>query len=229
MPSAAPGYAGDTLVVLSLRGGFDGLGAIVPAADPATCGSAHASACRPASLLPARRDLRPAPGPRAAAAALALRRTFAAVHAVGQEEPSRSHFTAMAELERAAPGTSLRTGWLDRAVGLRARAGAFQATVVGSTSPNGALAGPVPELTMDSIDGFELSGAWDDVQRAAWNRALQRLNAGAPAPVRQAALGALEAVRHHPGWSRRRRRRRRTGRSTRPAATSGRRCATSPG
>ena len=31
--AAAP-YAGDVLVVLSLRGGFDGLNAIVPAADP---------------------------------------------------------------------------------------------------------------------------------------------------------------------------------------------------
>src|SRR3954452_23199938 len=34
MAFAAPGYTGDTLVVLSLRGGFDGLAAIVPAGDP---------------------------------------------------------------------------------------------------------------------------------------------------------------------------------------------------
>jgi uncharacterized protein (DUF1501 family) len=190
----APGYAGDTLVVLSLRGGFDGLGAIVPAGDPDYLRLRPTIGLPAGSLLPLDGifGLHPALAP-----LLPLWRSgaLAAVHAVGQEEPSRSHFTAMAELERAAPGTSLRTGWLDRAVGLRARGGAFQATVVGSTSPNGALAGPVPELTMDSIDGFELSGAWDDVQRAAWNRALQRLHAAAPAPVRQAALGALEAVR----------------------------------
>ena len=44
--------------------------------------------------------------------------TFAAVHAVGQLNPTRSHFAAMEDMERAAPGSSLRTGWLDRMVGL---------------------------------------------------------------------------------------------------------------
>ena len=43
------------------------------------------------------------------------------VHAVGQAEPNRSHFEAMEEMERAAPGTSLRTGWIDRVLGSRDR------------------------------------------------------------------------------------------------------------
>ena len=40
--------------------------------------------------------------------------TFGVVHAAGQPDPTRSHFQAMEEMERAAPGSSVRTGWLDR-------------------------------------------------------------------------------------------------------------------
>src|SRR3954466_597990 len=161
----APGYSGDTLVVLSLRGGFDGLGAIVPAGDP------DYLRLRPTIGLPAgsllRLDgiygLRPALAP-----LLPLWRSgaLAAVHAVGQEEPSRSHFTAMAELERAAPGTTMRTGWLDRTVGLRASGTIFQAAEVGSTAPPGALAGPAPELVLGAIHGFDLWGARGEPHRA---------------------------------------------------------------
>ena len=49
--------------------------------------------------------------------------TFGVVHAVGRPQPNRSHFAAMEEMERAAPGTSMRTGWLDRVLGARATAG----------------------------------------------------------------------------------------------------------
>ena len=139
----ATGFTGDTLVVLSLRGGFDGLNAIVPAGDPDYLRLRPTIGLPAGSLQPLDQifGLHPALAP-----LLPLWRagTLGAVHAVGQEEPSRSHFTAMAELERAAPGTSLRTGWLDRTIGLRAPSGVFQASVVGSTSPTGALAGPGP-------------------------------------------------------------------------------------
>ena len=57
--------------------------------------------------------------------------TFGVVHAVGMEQPNRSHFEAMEEMERAAPGTSVRTGWIDRVLGLREPGTAFQATQMG--------------------------------------------------------------------------------------------------
>jgi uncharacterized protein (DUF1501 family) len=101
----------------------------------------------------------------------------------------------MAELERAAPGTTLRTGWLDRAVGLRAPGTVFQAAEVGSTSPSGALAGPAPELVLGAIDDFDLWGAWDAHQRQLWTTTLQRMHSAAPASVRGAASNALAAVR----------------------------------
>lgn len=187
-------YSGDVLVVLSLRGGFDGLGAVVPAGDPDYLRLRPTIGIPTAALLPLTGifGLHPALAP---LLPLWTAGRLAAVHAVGQAEPSRSHFTAMAELERAAPGTTTRTGWLDRAVGLRPAGTVFQAAQVGSTSPAGALAGPAPELVLGRIDDFDLWGAWDDHQRQLWTTALTRMHASAPAPVRGAAANALGAVR----------------------------------
>ena len=186
-------YAGDTVVVLSLRGGFDGLGAVVPAGDPDYLRLRPTIGVPAAALLPLTGiyGLHPALAP---LLPLWQAGSLAAVHAVGQAEPSRSHFTAMAELERAAPGTTTRTGWLDRTVGLRAPGTAFQAAQVGSTTPTGALAGPAPELVLGAIDDFDLWGAWDDHQRQLWTTALTRLHASARASVRGAAANALGAV-----------------------------------
>jgi uncharacterized protein (DUF1501 family) len=192
-PAAAPA-TGDVLVVLSLRGGFDGLGAIVPVGDPDWAGLRPSLGLDTGALLPLTGifGLHPALAP---LLPLWQNGRLAAVHAVGQSDPSRSHFAAMAELERAAPGTSVRTGWLDRTLGLRAPGSVFQATQVGSSRASGALAGPHHELTMNGIDDVDLWGAWDAQQRALWTTTLDRLHAGAPASVRRAASGAVQAVR----------------------------------
>ena len=113
---ADAGYTGDTLVVLSFRGGFDGLSAVAPVADPAY------AAARPNIAVPQSRgiaiDSRFALHPALAALKpLWDANKLAVVHALGQPNPTRSHFTDMDEMERAAPGSSLRTGWLDRMVG----------------------------------------------------------------------------------------------------------------
>ena len=58
--------------------------------------------------------------------------TFGAVHAAGQPDPTRSHFQAMEEMERAAPGSSVRTGWLDRVSSAQGAGGAFATVGVGA-------------------------------------------------------------------------------------------------
>jgi uncharacterized protein (DUF1501 family) len=192
--SSAASTTSDVLVVLSLRGGFDGLAAVVPVGDPGYAGLRPNLGLDTGSLLPLTGifGLHPALAP-----LLPLWRSgrLAAVHAVGQADPSRSHFTAMNELERAAPGTSMRTGWLDRTLGLRPAGTIFQATQVGSSRASGALAGPGPELTMTSIADLDLWGAGNAQDRAAWTTALDRLHVGAPAALRKAAGGAVQAVR----------------------------------
>ena len=186
-------YGGDVLVVLSLRGGFDGLNAIVPIGDPDYALARPGIGIPSAALLPAGGifGLHPALAP---LKSFWDAGTFGAVHAVGQPLPSRSHFTAMEELERAAPGSSLRTGWLDRTIGLRPAGTVFQAAQLGSTQVTPALAGPTPELSMRTIEDFDLSGAWDSTQRRLWQQALTALHQGAPAAVAGPATAALGAT-----------------------------------
>ncbi len=70
--------------------------------------------------------------------------TFGIVHAVGMADPDRSHFSAMEELERAAPNTSVRTGWIDRVLGRRQESSVFQGVQMGSGLPGDRLPRSVP-------------------------------------------------------------------------------------
>jgi uncharacterized protein (DUF1501 family) len=190
----AEGYAGDVLVVLSLRGGMDGLNVVVPHGDPAYL------EWRPTIGIPAgallERDamfgLHPALAP---LAPFWRAGTFGAVHAVGQASPTRSHFEAMAQMERAAPGSSIRTGWLDRTIGLREAGTAFQATTVGSTRVPALLSGPSAELSLRGIDHEGLAGAWDSTELTRWTTALSSLHKGWPAAVATPAAVTLKAAK----------------------------------
>ena len=193
MAFGATPYTGDVLVVLSLRGGFDGLSAIVPAAD------ANYPVLRPNISVPqgqlfqldATFGMHPAMAP---LQPFWNAGTFGVVQAVGMDQPNRSHFEAMDEMERAAPGSSLRTGWIDRVLGLRDTGTAFQGTQMGSNRAARSFLGPSPELSMWSVDSFKLAGAWDDTQMGLWQAALSGLHDGAPDMVggpSATALGAL--------------------------------------
>jgi uncharacterized protein (DUF1501 family) len=193
---AAEAYTGDTLVVLSLRGGFDGLSAIAPIGDPAYYRA------RPNIALPKSQaiagdalfGLHPALAP---LLPMWQGGNLAAVHAVGQPHPTRSHFAAMEEMERAATGTSVRTGWLDRMLGVSSAAAPLAGVSMGSAMPSRLLAGAAQDVSMGSVDGFTLVGE-DKRPMAA---ALRALYAGAPdllgAPARaaDAALTASRSVR----------------------------------
>ncbi len=188
--AADTAYTGDVLVVLSLRGGFDGLSAVVPFGDPAYY------AARPTIGVPRTRllggvggfGLHPALKP-----LLPFWQSgrLGAVHAVGMPAPNRSHFSAMEELERAAPGTSLRTGWLDRLLGANGATSPFNGVALGSTMPVRSLAGPSPDLGIASIDKFKLTS---DDEHKPIRRTLEQLYANAPAVLAQPALQLTRAV-----------------------------------
>jgi uncharacterized protein (DUF1501 family) len=191
--AANSAYTGDVMVVISLRGGFDGLSAVVPIADPGYAARRPTIAIPQGQLLPLDSlfGLHPAMAP---LLPFWQRGTFGVVHAVGQADPTRSHFQAMEELEKAAPGTSIRTGWIDRMVGLRSPGSVFQTAQVGDGLPSVAFAGPNPELAMNGIDSFTLSGAWDETERLRWDAALRGMYSGAPAAMQApvgTTLGAL--------------------------------------
>jgi uncharacterized protein (DUF1501 family) len=192
--AAEPIGANDVFVLLSLRGGFDGLSAIVPAGDPAYY------ALRPTIGVPTKQlisgdgffGLHPALAPllphwRAG--------TFAAVHAAGQPTPNRSHFAAMEELERAAPGTSIRTGWLDRVLGGFGSPAPLGGVSLGSARPARVLAGDAPHVGVTTVDGFKLDGDQDGRPLAA---TMARMYQGAPealATNTTQMLGALGSAK----------------------------------
>jgi uncharacterized protein (DUF1501 family) len=190
-------YTGDTLVVLSLRGGFDGLTAIAPIGDT------DYYKARPSIAVPksqviggnAMFGLHPALSP---LLPMWKNGSLAAVHAVGQPNPTRSHFAAMEEMERAAAGTSLRSGWLDRMLGTSGATGPLAGISLGNAMPARLLAGPAADVSMTSIDEFTLVGENDKRPMAA---ALRAMYADAPellaAPARaaDAALTATTSMR----------------------------------
>jgi uncharacterized protein (DUF1501 family) len=190
-------YAGDVLVVLSLRGGFDGLSAVVPHGDPEYYKARPGIAVPRSQLLggDAMFGLHPALAP---LLPLWQGGRLAAVQAVGQPNPTRSHFQAMEEMERAAAGTSLRTGWLDRMLGLTGATSPFAGVAVGGTMAQRVLAGPSPDVSLRSVDSFTLAGESASRPMAATLRALYD---GAPPvladPARTAgaALTTVAALR----------------------------------
>ena len=193
MSFAATPYDGDVLVVLSLRGGFDGLNAFVPTFEPKYYTVRPNIGIPQSALIPldANFGMHPAMQP---LKPLWDDGTFGIVHAVGMSNPTRSHFEAMEEMERAAPGTSVRTGWLDRTLGLRGAGTAFQGVQMGSGMASPAFLGNAPELAMWSVDSFDLSGAWDNTERQRWRTALTGLHQGAPPQIlapAETTLGAL--------------------------------------
>ncbi|BAL92537.1 hypothetical protein AMIS_73170 [Actinoplanes missouriensis 431] len=188
--AADPSYSGDVLVLLSMRGGFDGLSAVVPHGDPGYYAARPGIGVPKAQLIggDAFFGLHPALAP---LLPYWTGGQLAAVQAVGQPAPNRSHFSAMEELERAAPGTSIRTGWLNRMLGVSGTADPFQAVAMGTAMPARVLSGPAPYLGLTAVDDLQLNGDQADRPIAA---TMSRLYAGAPAALAATAgqlTGAL--------------------------------------
>lgn len=187
-------YSGDTIIVLSLRGGFDGLNAVVPYGDP------DYLRARPDLAIPTSALLEPTGmfGLHPAMAALVPHwrdGSFGVVHAVGHPDRSRSHFQAMGEMERAAPGSSVRTGWLDRVVGLQATGTIFRAVSMGGGNPPQAFVGPAPEVAFSDLNSFVMAADSDDpVALARWARTLRAMQEGASPAQSVPAAQALQAV-----------------------------------
>ncbi len=197
-PAANTGPAQKTLVVVFLRGGVEGLGMVVPHAEPAYYRE------RPRLAVPA-----PGRGTNAAldldgrfglhprlAGLLPLWRSgeLAVVHAVGLTDPTRSHFDAQHFLE---VGTTdpLRgsDGFLNRALQQRAvPEGRVRAVAMGEPLSE-VLRGAVPALAIEDLPRFGLQ-AGNDAQRTAVERAFGELYASANDPVSTAGRLALETA-----------------------------------
>jgi uncharacterized protein (DUF1501 family) len=181
------------LVGLFCRGGIDGLQVVVPNGDP------NYARLRPGIGIPAARTkkidetfgLHPALAP---LFPLWDAGQFGAVHAVGQSDRSRSHFQAMEELERAAPGTSVHSGFVDRLLGVVGDTDAFAGTHVGSPTMPRAYLGEHSKFAMSSIAGVKLTIGEDTVPLSRWRKAVTTLHTGARPEVARPLEGALASV-----------------------------------
>ncbi|MEO0561959.1 MAG: DUF1501 domain-containing protein [Chloroflexota bacterium] len=163
---------GNTVVVVSLRGGIDGLAALAPIFE----GERYYRA-RPTQHLRAQGD-----GPNASIdldgrfgmhrAMEPLKRIYdngdlVFVHATGLTDPTRSHFDAMLQMEVGTPGDKFTaTGWLGRYLQSTAeRSGSpFRSIGMGAVLPT-SLRGPVSSLALKSIVDFHLGGRPDEAER----------------------------------------------------------------
>ncbi len=161
---AAPGEeAGrDTLVCVFLRGGMDGLSAVVPHGDAAYHDARARTRVRDDEVLdidgyfglhPALAPLQP----------LWDDGLVGAVHAAGSPDPTRSHFDAMDYMERGTPGdTSRPDGWLARHLLRSAGATPFEAIGVARSLPM-SLRGYAPALAIASLEEFHLDAPDGDL------------------------------------------------------------------
>jgi uncharacterized protein (DUF1501 family) len=190
---AAPG--GNVVVVISLRGGSDGLSIIVPrGADHDFLSTMRAGIVVPEGALlggDSRFGLHPSLAP---LLPMWNAGTFGAVHGVGLPIPNRSHFDAMEQVEEAHPGSSARVGWINRVVGLTPDSLPEEQVQLGESMLPTALAGPAPALASNEVTGFTLPTVWNDEEvgeslRTVWTGSGTTLHGGV-----RTALSAVERL-----------------------------------
>ncbi len=152
---------GNVVVVLSMRGGSDGLSIVVPkGADHATLTQKRPDLVVPLDRLvggDANFGLHPALAP---LVPMWTAGTFGAVHGVGLPMSNRSHFDAQNQMEDADPGSVQRRGWINRMIG--ASALAEEHMQLGNSMIPLQLAGPAPSLAVDSVNQLVLPSHWAD-------------------------------------------------------------------
>ena len=184
---------GNVLVVISLRGGVDGLGLVVPHGDPAYY-AARPKLAVPADQLVAKDGffgLHPGMKP---LEWLFQAGELTAVHAVGLPVPNRSHFLAMEEVEDADPTSTVRRGWVNRMIGLDADTKPYEAVSLGDPITPMALVGSAPTLSARGTKDVMLAGASNGFA-ARRRRHLDTMWGNADGPLGTAARSALRAVK----------------------------------
>ncbi len=189
VPAAGAAPAAHSLVVLVLRGGLDGLSAVVPRADGRYRDNRRASAVSESSLLPLDGDfgfhpaLEPLHGFYRAG-------ELAAVVGVGGHSDSRSHFVQQSALDLGVDALGHPTGWIARHL-RSAHGDAVLRAMSSGTRRSSALRGALRASAIDDLADFGITGVGpDDVERAT--RAF-RLAAG-DGDFGAAAADALEVM-----------------------------------
>lgn len=180
----------NVLVVLSLRGGADGLSMVVPHGD------SDYYAARPRIAVPASAllesdstfGLHPAFAP---LRAMWRAQTFGAVHAVGLPQPNRSHFDAMERIEQSDPGSDARQGWINKMAGLTANAGLLSAAQLGTAVLPASLYGDYPAVAAAQAKSLRLDGILGSPGYDRRRQSLQQTWQGSEGPLGEWGRAAL--------------------------------------
>ncbi|MCW5942804.1 MAG: DUF1501 domain-containing protein [Fimbriimonadaceae bacterium] len=197
---------GNAFVMLFLRGGADGLNLVAPYGEDAYYRE------RPSLAIAPPRDGRTATANRlldldgffglhpSMGAILPLYEagTLAVLHAVGSGDRSRSHFEAMAAMERGLYRNphSLPSGWMARFLeATPARSNSpLRAVAMGATTPD-IVRGASHATTIPSLDRYRISSPLKDLSSDAFVEALGRLYANGPDEVGQAGAETLHVLK----------------------------------
>jgi uncharacterized protein (DUF1501 family) len=167
----------EILIVVFLRGGMDGLSAVMPlaGADRGYYQASRENVAVPVSGTNAALPLTDFFGLHPAGAPLLglyQDKKLAIVHAAGLTSDTRSHFDAMKYMELGTPGSKSATnGWLTRHLQTSANLPGeiiMPALTVGNLAPT-SLAGSTDAIGMTSPNSFSFNGHWfyESAQRAA--------------------------------------------------------------
>lgn len=184
------------LVVLSLRGGADGMSLVVPHGDPGyhkarpTIGIPASELLVPDSMFGLHPKLAPL-------LPMWNAGKLTAIHATGLAVANRSHFSAMEEVEEAAPGSSQRVGWLNRLVGTDNHHSPLQGVGVASGPAPTELLGPVPLMTVGSISDLDIAAddQWDTDPKGKRRRSLTTMYERDHSPIGRAMRSTLQATK----------------------------------
>ncbi len=159
---AASGSAADTLVVISLRGGWDALNVVPPISGQ---DRQYYEAARPGILIPHSRliplndtfGLHPH---LSALHPLYQDGKLAIIHAVGLDYDTRSHFDAIEYIELGTPGKkSSSTGWMTRTLQTETERAAGMLPVVSTAQTPTSLLGNLAAVSMPTLADFT---QWDN-------------------------------------------------------------------
>ncbi len=176
--ASSPTPASSVLVVLSLRGGADGLSLVVPYGDPGYYAARPTIAVPQDQLLAGTTDGFFGLHPRLAPLHdLWTTGRLGVIHAAGLTTANRSHFSAMEEVEEAHPGSSSRVGWLNRLVGAGSTGSPLQGVGIVNGTPPTELSGPLPLMTIGSLDDATIAAddQWDTDPAGKRRRSLHTL------------------------------------------------------
>ena len=189
---------GNTLVVIFLRGGVDGLNVIVPYGEDAYYRARPTLAIARPNDASAKKEDRaidlngffgahPSLTP---LVPLYQNGELAFVHAIGSMDESHSHFEAMNCMERglATSGAGDPSGWLARhLMSSNGSGSAMRAVAIGGTMPD-SLRGAPSALALDSLDDFQLNGD------SSFRKALDGLYENGNDPLTSAGRQTLKAL-----------------------------------